>query len=83
MKKVEMEQASLDSCVKDAQGDRVVLMRGGKPVALVVGVEGLDAEQLQLGQSDKFWSLIAERRGQKTLTRAELEEEIGGAGPNS
>jgi hypothetical protein len=45
-------------------------------VALVVGVEGLDEEQLQLGSSDRFWTLIEARRKQKTMSRAELERRI-------
>ena len=49
-----LEQARLDACVCDAQHERVALTRTGKLVALPVGVEGLDEEQLQLGLSDKF-----------------------------
>jgi antitoxin (DNA-binding transcriptional repressor) of toxin-antitoxin stability system len=52
--------------------------RKGKPVALVVGVEGLDNEQLQLGSSKKFWKLIEERRRQKTFSRRELEKRLDG-----
>jgi antitoxin (DNA-binding transcriptional repressor) of toxin-antitoxin stability system len=73
MKTISLEQATLDTCVIDAQRERVVVTRGGKPVALIVGVEGLDEEQLQLGSSDRFWELIAERRAQRTVRRAELE----------
>jgi antitoxin (DNA-binding transcriptional repressor) of toxin-antitoxin stability system len=76
MKVVGLEQASLDTCVNDAQCERVVITRNGKPVALIIGVEGMDKEQLELGSSDKFWRLIAERRTQKTLSRAELEQYI-------
>ncbi|MGH9836542.1 MAG: hypothetical protein ACREBD_20450 [Blastocatellia bacterium] len=79
MKLISLEQAvpnTLDNCVKDAQHERVVITREGKPVALIVGVEGLDEEQLELGASDKFWALIAERRTQKNISRAELERKI-------
>ena len=57
MKRVDLGQASLDRCVKEAQRERVVLTRNGKPVALLIGVEGLDEEQLELGSSDRFWTL--------------------------
>ncbi len=77
MKTVVLEQATLDSCVREAQGDRVVVTRDGVPVALVIGVEGLDEEQVQLGSSDEFWRLIVERRRQKTLSRADLERNAG------
>ncbi len=76
MKVVGLEQASLDTCVNDAQRERVVITRNGKPIALIIGVEGMDREQLELGSSDKFWRLIAERRTQKTLSRSELEQRI-------
>ncbi len=49
-------------------------MRGGNPVALVVGVQGLDDEQIELGASDTFWGLISARRKEKTISRAALEE---------
>ena len=39
-------------------------------------MEKLDEEQLELGSSDRFWTLIAERRREKTLSRAELEERL-------
>ena len=76
MKTVGLEQTTLDTCVRDAQREQVVVTRNGVPVALVVGVEGLDEEQVNLGSSDAFWTLIAERRRQKTLSRAELERRI-------
>ena len=76
MKVISFERAKLDSCISDSQHERVVITREGKPVALIVGVEGLDQEQLQLGTSDKFWKLIGERRGQRTLNRVELEQRL-------
>jgi hypothetical protein len=39
-------------------------------------VKGLDLEQLELGQSDEFWSLIRARRKQRTISREELEERL-------
>jgi hypothetical protein len=44
----------------------------------VLGIEGLDEEQLQLGSSEKFWTLIEERRRQKTIGRRELEKSLDG-----
>jgi hypothetical protein len=60
--------------VRDAQEQRGVVTRDGKPVALIVGIHGLDEEQVQLGSSDGFWALIAERRAEPTISRASLEE---------
>jgi antitoxin (DNA-binding transcriptional repressor) of toxin-antitoxin stability system len=76
MIKIDLKRANLDTCVDDAQRERVVLTRNGKPVALIVGIEGMDEEQLQLGSSDKFWKLITERRTQKTISRAQLEQRL-------
>jgi antitoxin (DNA-binding transcriptional repressor) of toxin-antitoxin stability system len=76
MKKIGLEQTNLDVCVSEAQRERVVLTRNGKPVALMVGIEGLDEEQLQLGSSKKFWTFIEKRRKEKTITRTELEKRI-------
>jgi antitoxin (DNA-binding transcriptional repressor) of toxin-antitoxin stability system len=76
MKIIGLKQATLDACIKNAQQERVVITRNGKPVALIVGVEGLDKEQLQLGSSDKFWKLIEKRRKDKIFNRAELEQRL-------
>jgi antitoxin (DNA-binding transcriptional repressor) of toxin-antitoxin stability system len=51
----------------------VLVTHGGRPVAMMVGLAGLDEEQLQLGASDNFWQLITARRKQPTVSRAELE----------
>lgn len=76
MKTVPLEDATLDLVVAEAQEDRVILTRGGHPIALVVGVDGLDEEQVRLGSSPEFWKLIEERRGQKTISREELERRL-------
>ena len=76
MIKIDVKHATLASCVDEAQRERIVLTRDGKPVALVVGVAGMDEEQVQLGGSAKFWKLIEERRKQKTLSRARLEQKL-------
>lgn len=80
MKIIDMRKTTLDACVEDAQSDRVVLEREGRPVALILGVQGMDEEQVRSGQSDALWRLITQRRQQKTITRAELEKRIGNHG---
>ncbi len=76
MKVLNVERATLDTCIRESQSERVVITREGKPVALIVGIEGLDKEQIGLGTSDKFWKLIRERRSQRTMSRAELEQRV-------
>ncbi len=76
MKTIAIKQTTLNSCVGDAQSEQVVVTRNGRPVALIVGLENLDEDELLLATSDKFWSLIAQRRSQKTTSRAELEKRL-------
>ncbi len=76
MTTIDLKKTTLDTLIQDAQHERLIVTRDGKPVALIVGVEGLDQEQLELGSSDKFWKLIEERRSKKTVSRAELERKI-------
>ena len=73
MKTVNLGQATLDPCIDEAQRERVVVTRNGKPVALVIG---LDEERMQLGSSQKFWDFLSQRRAQKTISRAEMERRI-------
>ena len=76
MKVIGLKETTLDVCVDEAQHEKIVITRNGKPVALVVGVAGLDSEQLELGSSSDFWELITKRRLQPTITRAQLEARI-------
>ena len=76
MRQIRVEKANLESCVNQAQQERLLITRKGRPVALLVGVEALDPEQLELGSSQAFWKLIIKRRRQKTLSRAKLEQKV-------
>lgn len=76
MKVIDFKDSTLETCVNDARSERVVITRDGRPVALVVGIEGLDEEQIALGSDPDFWQLIESRRAQKTISRAELERRL-------
>ena len=76
MKTVGIEQATLDSCVREAQDDRVLVTRAGRPVAIVVGLADFDEEEIRLGLSDEFWKMISARRREPAITRAELERRL-------
>jgi antitoxin (DNA-binding transcriptional repressor) of toxin-antitoxin stability system len=76
MKVISVQETNLAKCLRDARRDRVVLTCKGKPVALLVGVEGLDLEQIELGHSDEFWNLIRARRRQRTMNRKELDARL-------
>ena len=76
MKTLEMAETDLSQCVKQASSQSVLVVKKGKPVALVSNVEGLDAEQIQLGTSAEFWKLIEHRRRQKTIPWEELKKRL-------
>lgn len=76
MKVINIQDAKLTDCVQKAQRQRVVITRKGKPVAVIVGIKGLDLEQLEVCQSDDFWETIQKRRRQKPISRAELEKRL-------
>ncbi len=76
MKTIGLEKTSLDSCIDEAQQERVIVTRKGKPVALIIGI---DEEQLDLGRDDSSWKLIEERRNQDTVGREELQKLINSA----
>jgi hypothetical protein len=64
--------------VDQAQQDGVLLLRNGAPAAVILGVAGMDQEQIELGFSERFWKLIAVRRQERTLSRAQLEQKMSG-----
>jgi antitoxin (DNA-binding transcriptional repressor) of toxin-antitoxin stability system len=76
VKVIPVQDAKLETCVREARGERIVITKNGKPIALMVEIQGMDLEQIELGLSDKFWRLIRARRRQRSLTRAELEERL-------
>ena len=78
MKTINIDQSNLEACVEQAQQGGVLILRNGAPAAVVLGVTGMDQEQIDLGFSERFWKLIAERRHERTLSRAQLEEKISG-----
>jgi antitoxin (DNA-binding transcriptional repressor) of toxin-antitoxin stability system len=80
MTQVPVESTDLESCLSRAQQERLILTRKGKPVAIVLGLEGMDREQVELGASERLWDLIAKRRTQRTMNRAKLEKKANGAG---
>ena len=71
-------KASLSEYIDKAQRDRVLITKHGKPVALVIGVEGEDLEDLLTMANPRFWEMIEDRRrkdGSSTL--AEVRARYG------
>jgi prevent-host-death family protein len=80
MKVVPLGQAKneLSAYVEEAQRDRVLVTRHGKPAALIIGVEGEDFEDLMTRSDPEFWQMIEARRtASKTLSSAEMRRRLG------
>ena len=71
-------QKKIKETVDDAQKDRVVITRQGKPAAVMVGVEGQDWESVVLETDPGFWRLISKRRKEPTISLRELRSRING-----
>ena len=69
-------QKKIKECIDEAQGDRVVITRHGKPAALLIGVEGEDWETVILETDRAFWKLIQQRRKQPTISLEELKARL-------
>jgi antitoxin (DNA-binding transcriptional repressor) of toxin-antitoxin stability system len=67
VKTIDIQKTTLASCVRDAQSERILITHDGDPVALIVGLDGLDEEQIQLGASDRFWNCFASVESGRTL----------------
>ena len=76
MKVLNITDVEWHKCVQDAQKEGVVITKHGKPFVYMVGVAGMDMEQVECGQSDKLWRQIEKRRKQKPISREELERRI-------
>ena len=64
-------QKRVKACIDEAQDDRVVITRRGKPAALLLGVEGKDWET-----DPTFWKLIQQRRKEPTISFKELKARL-------
>lgn len=69
-------QRQIKACLDEAQADRVVITRRGKPAAVLIGVEGQDWETLILDTDPTFWRLIQKRRKQSTISMEELKTRL-------
>lgn len=69
-------QKKIRETVDTAQTERVVLTRHGEPVALVVGLEGMEWEDVVFQTSRPFWKMIEKRRTQKTVSLREMRKRL-------
>ena len=69
-------QQRIRAVMETAQKDQVVITRNGKPIAVVLGIEGVDWETVALETSSSFWKEIAKRRKQKTISLSEMRKRV-------
>ena len=65
-------QKRIKECVEASQTEGVVITRNGRPASLVIGVEGVDWEELVMQSDPAFWKVIRERRKEKSISKAEM-----------
>ncbi len=56
-------KTQLSAYIGRAQHEELLITRHGRPVALVIGVEGESLEDLLTSADPEFWRMIAARRG--------------------
>lgn len=78
MKETTLEQFENDpqGVLQASQRERVLVTAQGKPVAVVVGLENKDREDLALETSEDFWQMIEERRQRPTVPLRDIEAEL-------
>lgn len=68
-------KAGLSAALDEAQHERVLITRNGKPSAIVIGVEGHDYEDVLLMSNPRFWEMIEASRQDPTMyTMAEIRK---------
>lgn len=68
----------LSSYVDEAQRDRVLVTRHGRPAALIIGVEGEEFEDLMTRSDTAFWEMIqARRKEKKTISASDMRARLG------
>ena len=72
-------RAALADLVEHAQGETVILMRHGKPVATLQGTRGADLETVLASGDPHFWQDIERRRKEPSRPLAEVEADLARA----
>jgi antitoxin (DNA-binding transcriptional repressor) of toxin-antitoxin stability system len=68
-------KTGLSATLDEAQHDRVLITRDGRPSAIVIGVEGREFEDVLLMSNPKFWEMIeASRRNPRVYSMTDLRD---------
>ncbi len=70
-------QKTLRKRVEESQKERVVVTRHGHPAAILIGVEGMDWEQVLLQTDAAFWRMIQARRKERAVPLAKVKKRLG------
>jgi prevent-host-death family protein len=70
-------QRKIKVVMETAQKDQVIVTRNGKPIAVLLGIEGADWETVSVETSKSFWKGIRSRRNQKTVSLSEMRKRLG------
>lgn len=70
-------QQSVKDTVDASQKGHVMVTRHGKPVAVLVGVEGKDWETVYWETNRSLWKTIKKRRKDETITLTEMRRRLG------
>jgi len=70
-------QKTVRHCVDRSQKERVVVTRHGRPVAVLIGVEGKDWETVLLETDPAFWRMIQRRRRQRATPLRTVKKRLG------
>lgn len=70
-------KAKLSEYCERSQGERVLITKHGKPLALMIGVEGRTLEDVLTAMNPDFWRLVEERRRQPTVSSNDMRKLAG------
>ena len=78
MKSISLAEArsDIEAVLDSAQTERVLVTRGGRPSAVIVGIESYDEEDLALARAPEFWRMIEQRRQGRSISLAQLKARL-------
>jgi prevent-host-death family protein len=78
MKTVALRDAKqeLSRYVKEAQTEHILITTHGRPAAVVIGVSGYTIEEVLTASDPQFWSMVADRRAEHTVSIDAVERRL-------
>jgi prevent-host-death family protein len=69
---------AVSDVIDQSQRAPIVITRHGAPAAIIVGVEGMERDEIELGVDDRLWRELEERRHRPQLVPLEDAERAWG-----